>query len=208
MIFGQVIQTSDFSIQINQKSVLSLLGYKHGKTRLSETAGKVLESAFNKAESLIHPNGVYRVEKIKDKSNGIITFSSPALIFKGKSISRLLSSSFAAVLTAVTIGPELEEASAEKTQSGQLEQALAFDVIGSEAVEAAAESLNFYLISLARQEKLFLTKRYSPGYGDFALKNQMQFFDILSLSDLGISIDDNYMLTPRKTITAVLGVNQ
>jgi hypothetical protein len=208
MKFDQIIKISDLSIQINRTSVLSLLGYKRGKTKLSEPAGKVLEAAFKRAEGLIHPQGVYLIKRIKEKSHETITFINSQVFFRGKSISRLLSRSSAAALMAVTIGLKLEETIAQETQAGNLEKALALDVIGSEAAEAAAEALNVHLISLARQEKLLLTRRYSPGYGDFSLDNQSQLFHALSLEDLGISIDENFVLTPKKTITAVIGVIQ
>lgn len=208
MKFDQIMKISDLSIQINRTSVLSLLGYKRGKTKLSAPAGKVLETAYKHAEDLIHPQGVYLINRIKDKSNETITFINSQVFFRGKSISRLLSPSSAAALMAVTIGLKLEETIAQETQAGNLEEALALDVIGSEAAEAAAEALNVHLISLARQEKLLLTRRYSPGYGDFSLDNQSQLFHALSLKDLGISIDENFVLTPKKTITAVIGVIQ
>ena len=208
MIFGQVIKVSSLSIQINQAAVLSRLGYKQEKTKVSITAGRVLEAAFKDAETKMHPLGVYRIERIKERSNETITISSPTATFKGRSITKLLYPCFAAVLMAVTIGMELEELIHKETVAGSLEKALALDAIGSEAAEAAAESLNNHLISLARQEKLLLTKRYSPGYGDFTLDNQIQFFQALSLGDIGISIEKNFLLTPRKTITAVIGVIQ
>lgn len=208
MKYGQVIKVSNLSIQINQTSVLSRLGYRQGTTKLSTAAGRILEAAFKSAETKIHSQGVYCADKIKEKSNETITFASISSVFRGKSITTLLSPCFAAILTAVTIGKELEERIQHETQAGNLEKALALDTIGSEAAEAAAESLNTHLLSLARQEKLFLTKRFSPGYGDFTLNNQKQFFRTLSLESLGISMDNNFVLTPKKTITAVIGVIQ
>lgn len=208
MKYGQVIKISGLSIQINQTSVLSRLGYRQETTKLSAAAGRVLEAAFKSAETKIQPQGVFRTDRIKEKSNETITFTSTSSVFRGRSITKLLSPCFAAILTAVTIGMELEELIHNETLAGNLEKALALDTIGSEAAEAAAESLNSHLISLTRQEKLSLTKRYSPGYGDFTLDNQIQFFRALSLSDLEISIDKNFVLTPRKTITAVIGVIQ
>lgn len=187
---------------------MSRLGYRQGKTKLSAAAGRVLETAFKNAETKIHPQGVYRTDRIKEKSNETITINSTSTAFRGRSITKLLSPCFAAILMAVTIGMELEELIHKETSAGNLEKALALDAIGSEAAESAAESLNNHLISLARQEKLLLTKRYSPGYGDLTLDNQIQFFRTLCLGDIGISIEKNFLLTPRKTITAVIGVIQ
>lgn len=49
--------------------------------------------------------------------------------------------------------------------------------------------------------------RFSCGYGDFKIENQG---DILSLIDakkmLGINLSKTYLMTPQKTITAVMGI--
>lgn len=52
-----------------------------------------------------------------------------------------------------------------------------------------------------------LTVRYSPGYGDFPLSAQR---DILSLLDacrrVGVSLTDTLLMTPSKSVSAVIGV--
>ena len=51
--------------------------------------------------------------------------------------------------------------------------------------------------------------RFSPGYGDFTLKHQRDILDFLSADRLlGIKLGDNLIMTPRKTITAICGVQR
>ena len=123
-------------------------------------------------------------------------------------MSDLLSDSFAVIIMAVTIGYKIDTVISEEVHSGNYQSAFVYDVIGSEAAEAVAVSLYTFLSSLARQEKFTLTKRFSPGYGDFSLENQKLLFQELSLEDLNIKINDKHVLSPRKSITAVIGVEK
>lgn len=49
--------------------------------------------------------------------------------------------------------------------------------------------------------------RFSPGYGDFSLTHQTDFFRLLQLEkNLGMSLNSALLMSPSKSITAVIGV--
>ena len=47
-------------------------------------------------------------------------------------------------------------------------------------------------------------KRYSPGYGDFDIKHQKNILGMLYCEKIGLYMTESYMLTPSKSITAIL----
>ena len=47
-------------------------------------------------------------------------------------------------------------------------------------------------------------KRYSPGYGDFDIKHQQDILGMLGCEKIGLYMTSGYMLTPSKSITAIL----
>ena len=54
---------------------------------------------------------------------------------------------------------------------------------------------------------LFMTSRFSPGYGDSPLEMQEQVLDILDAKNqLGITLSKGYMMSPSKSITAIIGL--
>ena len=54
---------------------------------------------------------------------------------------------------------------------------------------------------------LFLTERFSPGYGDSPLEMQKQVLDLLDAENkLGITLSKGYMMSPSKSITAIMGL--
>ncbi len=71
---------------------------------------------------------------------------------------------------------------------------------------AAAESFCDYMDDMLRKnpEKLH---RFSPGYGDLALETQTQLLGMLNASkNIGITINKSLLMTPVKSITAIMGV--
>ena len=52
-----------------------------------------------------------------------------------------------------------------------------------------------------------LAERFSVGYGDFVLSNQAKILDYLSADKLlGIKLSESCIMTPRKSVTAIIGV--
>ena len=71
---------------------------------------------------------------------------------------------------------------------------------------AAAESLCDYADNLLRGEgeKPF---RYAPGYGDMPLSYQPAVLDALNADyTLGITLNNSLLMTPMKSITAIMGI--
>ena len=51
-----------------------------------------------------------------------------------------------------------------------------------------------------------LRPRFSPGYGDLPLAMQREIFAALPLEKaLGLTLGENLLMTPTKTVTAIAG---
>ncbi len=207
MVFDQLRIERNIRYSIDKKAVYSLLGYKKEKTKLPQKMVDRVEKAFQDAERLIEAKGAYIIRRIKKKGESFILLDS-ATSLEGFSAINLLKNSFAVIFMAVTIGSGLENLAGQYTKEKQFENALVLDMIGSEAAEASANALNSYLLTLARQAKKTLTQRFSPGYGDLPLSFQKDMFRELSLDGLNIVLDKKFFLYPRKTVTAILGVEE
>jgi hypothetical protein len=207
MVFDQLKIERDIRFEIDAEAVYALLGYKEGQTKLPQRMLDLIDFSFQEAQDLLTPVAAYRTRKIKSKDTHIL-FQTSGIWIKGESARNLLKNSFAVIFMAVTIGTGLEERIQRYTEEKQFEKTLILDAIGSEAADASANAVNHYLTVQARQEKIKLTRRFSPGYGDLPLSFQADLFQELSLQDVGISIDRTFVLFPRKTVTAIFGVEE
>ncbi len=76
------------------------------------------------------------------------------------------------------------------------------DCIASSAIECFCDRLNS-VISQGKDTK----PRFSLGYGDTELKYQADLLQFLDAEKtLGISLSDSMMMTPKKSVTAFIGV--
>jgi len=208
MTFDKLIIERSLLFSVDKNRVYRRLGYKKTTTQVNESMLRRVKTLLSDAAEMVDPCGTYIIRKIKKRENRRISFQKSRVTLEGQSIQNLLKEAFGAVFMAVTIGAALEERIAEETKGGNIDQAVVLDAFGSEAVEAAADSLNTFLVSQARQMRYFLSTRFSPGYGDLALSHQKSLHKELALQDLGISITEKNLLLPEKTITAVIGVER
>lgn len=111
-----------------------------------------------------------------------------------------------AVLLAVTLGAEVDRR-IRIAQVTDLPEAVVLDALASVAVEqvcAQCEDL------LAEQfPDRFQTFRFSPGYGDFPIGLQKWFLTELDApKKIGLTTNENSLLIPTKSVTAVLGLSE
>ncbi len=76
------------------------------------------------------------------------------------------------------------------------------DGIASALAEAACDRVNEILA-----DGLDCRKRFSPGYGDFPLELQPKVLETVNAGRLlGITLSSSLLMTPKKSITAVMGI--
>lgn len=86
----------------------------------------------------------------------------------------------------------------------QVSKAVVIDAIGSAAVEGFCDKLCEYL-SDTYQVKL--KPRYSPGYGDLSITNQSKvLWCVDCMRKIGVTLTENNMMVPTKTVSAIVGV--
>ena len=110
-------------------------------------------------------------------------------------LSRFLGTSRQVVILASTLGISVD-VYLQKLMHTDMAKAVLADNLASKLIE---EYVN------ETQTKLGIEgKRYSPGYGDFNIKHQKDLLKILNCEKIGLYMTDSYMLTPSKSITAIL----
>ena len=85
-------------------------------------------------------------------------------------------------------------------------KAVAAQAAASAMVEMVADDVCEEISKALEEKNLFLTPRYSPGYGDLDIGCQKEFLKVLSAEKrIGLCLTASGMLTPVKSITAVAG---
>ena len=129
-------------------------------------------------------------------------------LWQGKDIARHLAGCNEAVLLAVTLGPGVD-AQIRRAGVGDVAAGAASDALASALTEQAADQAEATLREMAAAEGVYLTGRYSPGYGDWPIGVQPRIAALLDTARrIGLCVTDTCLMLPRKSVTAALGVSR
>ncbi len=152
---------------------------------------------------LLRPRFSFGRYKIIKSDGGILELKG-GYCFRSNDLVKLTSESFAVAVIATTVGDEVNDLVQKYYEQGRLFAMAVADAVSSVAVE----ELICYVYSIIPKANEITTRRVSPGYGDFELSSQDLMLRLSKGYDLGISLTENYMLIPRKSITAIVGLNE
>jgi hypothetical protein len=193
-------------VTIPESVVLRRLGYPSGQTVPNGHVGSLFHQAVRDAPEFIQPKGVYRLLSIASRSESVTEFRDTDFVLQSKQVTKMLRNAEMAVVFMVTIGSALEDHVKQLMDTGEMTQGVILDAIGSETADAAADKLHHGVIKeLALESKYSITPRFSPGYGDWLLTVQKEILSLCSGSQIGISVNDSFLMRPRKSVSAVLG---
>lgn len=131
-----------------------------------------------------------------------------ALPLEGENIRELLDGCGEAVLMAVTLGQGIDRLLARSSVSNMAD-AVIIDACASTAIENVADNFEMDLRRELEAEKLYLTDRFSPGYGDLPLSVQRQLCAALDTQrKIGLSVSPSMLMIPGKSVTALLGISR
>ena len=112
------------------------------------------------------------------------------------------------VMMAVTIGPGPDRL-VRRAELRDMLKAYTYQAVGAAMAEAWCEEVNDIIRKEAEEKGLFTRPRFSPGYGDFPLEVQKDFERILEMpKSIGVSLSESLLMTPTKSITAVVGLSK
>ena len=121
--------------------------------------------------------------------------------FQSKDLTKNLQGCKEAFVLAVTIGSEADRL-IKKLALISPSDLFITDGLASALVESACDEAERRI-----KGELICSPRFSPGYGDLPLSVQPGILKLLNAERLlGIKLNENLMMTPTKTITAIMGI--
>jgi len=109
-----------------------------------------------------------------------------------------------ATLLAATIGSELSLYSTKCFSEGKLWEGTIANSLGSYTLEKFVEEFHKFLRQKNLAKGLYSSPRFSPGYGDWSLKDQEKIISILETEPF-ITVNYSFILEPIKSVTALIG---
>ena len=146
-----------------------------------------------------------KVEIKADESAGYVEIVGAGVRWEGKNLPRHLSGCESAYLIAATLGFEMEKR-VNYLMSTRPALGVATDAACTSALECF---LDERCAQLERECGKKLKPRFSCGYGDYPIDLQGEFLRILDAPrKIGLCTNKSSLLTPTKSVTAVMGISK
>ena len=186
---------------LNRKEALRYLGYK--KNAPDERVEELMDECEELVLKTAVPRFIYKKFDFTVNEDGV-AFKNTSMVLPGESIKKHLYKCDSAICMAVTISEGIDR-QLRVLQLTDMAKALVFDSLASVAVEQVCDKVE----AVIKEElpEYNQTFRFGIGYGDLPLSQQGEFLKILNAPKLiGLNIGKTDMMTPTKSVTAVIGL--
>ena len=172
---------------VDKKEILRYMGCKTP----DENILSLLEECLTVAMPTLSYAVSYSVYPIKYKKD----ISSDGLL-------KHLSDSDEIIIFAATIGVGIDRLISKYSRISPT-KAVIFQAIGTERIEALCD---VFCDEMKKKYKC-ITNRFSPGYSDWDIKDQKLIISVTDATkNLGICLNDSFLMSPSKSVTAVVGI--
>lgn len=179
------------------------LGY--GRIEISAPVQRLMEECFEELDKIAEVRWTSRAFAC---SVGERELRIAERIFVSEKLCNNLTGCEEVLFFAVTLGTEVDRR-LKRYQIVEVSKAAVLQACAAAYLEEACDFYQEQLEEQYRREEKFLRPRYSPGYGDFKIQYQEDILQMLDAAKkIGLTRTDSYMLTPSKSVTAVIGVGK
>ena len=190
-------------MDINRKELYRYFGL--GSSQPDEQTNKLIDCVLAELEEKVQPKFVYTELTVKCNGSEIILGGESGMNITSRSLSVNLENCERALIFCATLGPA-PDLLIKRYSLISMAKAAAVQAAGSAMIEAYCDKIASDFAK-RYEGKYFLRPRFSPGYGDFALEHQRDFFRLLNIEKrLGAELSDSLLMIPAKTVTAVIGL--
>lgn len=191
-----------YKLEIDEEEVARYLGVHNGILD-GEMKSEIHEVVYDLKKCVD-----YKIEyRVFDLMKGErIKVLGTSLELEGRAMGDLLQDCDQCILLAVTLGQQVD-ARIRTLQVTNLSKAVVMDFCASSMIEQLCNQLDAELREKWKKRDLYLTDRFSPGYGDLPLEIQGTFCEVLDTAKrMGLHVTSSGLMVPKKSITGIIGI--
>ena len=182
-------------LRINKKEVLGYLRVRESTPEINALINECIEEIYKIAS----PRAVFIESNIELLDDDIVKFDFATV--KSHSLSVNLKRCKSVYVFAATLGIEVDRLIDRYSKILQAKASVCH-AVGSALIESFCDYVNETLTNGKKS-----TRRFSPGYGDLGLEYQGVVLNALDAErKIGIILNDSLLMTPSKSVTAIIGI--
>ena len=175
---------------------------RYARANDTDTLNSLTQHAVNELSGTLTPRVCYAEAPVRISENDVdLGFCR----IRSNSLSKALSGCNTAIVFAATVGMSADRLIAKYSRLSPTD-ALFIQAVGTERIEALCDLFEDRIKKELASIGKATSKRFSPGYGDLPLELQKDIFALLSPERIGISLGETLLMTPTKSVTAIIGI--
>ena len=190
--------------EIDWKEARRYLGLHRPGGTVDEQLEASLRSCGEELEATARPKAVWRRFPLAAEEKQV---SCAGMTIPSFHLARHLKDCGEVYLFAATLGAETDRL-LRRSAVTQDSRAVILQACAASLLEAYCDECRDALAREIAPEGLFLRPRFSPGYGDFPITFQRSLLEAVEAPKrIGLTATETMMLTPTKSVTAVVGLS-
>jgi len=192
------------SIDLQREEILLSQGIPE-QAALSENFERIFKEAVKQFYDLAKPVGLTCG---LDTAEFAAVFGGEGLNEKDNPVNEIFRSSSSLALFAATLGPVLSDRITGLFDCGEYAAGYMLDSVSSLAADKLANltacSFKSDLLNAGVSSESATVLSYSPGYCGWHISGQKKLFEFLEPEEIGITLNESYLMSPVKTVSGVL----
>ena len=185
------------------KEAVRYLGY--GRHAVDEKTLALIGECFSELDQTAGGRIIYRIFDVSMGSDGELTIGKMEV--KSKNLAKNLKGCDEAIVLGATLGVGVDMLMKRYALTDMAKVAV-LQACSAAMLEEYLDERQEEIEKKMNEEERYLRPRFSPGYGDFSIFNQRMILGMLDAAKtIGLTMTDSYMLTPTKSVTAVIGIS-
>lgn len=185
------------------KEAVRYLGY--GNHAIDDQTLALVRDVFEELDQIAEKRIIYRIFDIEVTEEDIRL---EQMKLKSKSLGRNLKGCNKVLLLGATLGIQVDLLM-KRYSCMEVAKAVVVQACAAAMLEDFLDDWQLKKEAELEAEGLYLRPRFSPGYGDFSILHQGEILAMLeSAKKIGLTMTNSSMLTPTKSVTAVIGISE
>ena len=186
------------------KEAIRYLGY--GSHAVDDHTLALVESSFAELDQIAGKRIIYRIFDVSFKETDRLQIGKLNII--SKNLGKNLAGCQSAVILGATLGAGVDML-LRKYALTDMARVVTLQACAAAMLEEYLDECQQSIGKELEKDRLYLRPIFSPGYGDFPIEHQEMILRMLDTAKtIGLTMTDSSMLTPTKSVTAVIGVSR
>lgn len=185
------------------KEAVRYLGY--GTHAADDKTLELVHDCFRELEACISPRHICRIFDCIHIDRNRLQIGKMEI--HSRSLGKNLTGCGKAAVFGATLGPAVDRLLKVYALT-DMSRAVTLQACAAAVLEEYCDQVQESIGQSVREEGMWMRPRFSPGYGDFDIRHQRDILQMLDTAKtIGLTMTDSYMLTPVKSVTALIGLS-